>query len=243
MITCEETDYWRAPHARIPVRGHVAVPPGADGKVSAADAAVFLAAAAVTTGTVLIENWPAAGAPEEATVRTLFASMGLYVVASSDGLTVTSRSIGEDLLGVEADLSAAPNFAPLAAAVAVLAESPSILHGITASRAESIAENLGNLGARIHVDGSTVRIYPAPLAGDSWIDGGDPNLAFAGMVVALRVPGLRVGGLRSMGERIPGFESLWIRLLTANEYLLPGSRKLPLDYLLTPGDSLLLMNA
>ena len=241
MIEREETNYWRAPHARIPVRGHLSVPPGPEENLKAADAAVFLAAAAVTTGTVLIENWPAAGS-EELAARNLFADMGLYVVASPDGLTVTSRSTGGNLQGVEADFSAVPDLAPLAAILAALAETPSSLHGVGPVRAEGIMANLRGVGTTVDFVDSTLRISPAPLSGDCWPNRGDAHLVLAGMVMALKLPGLRVEGMTSAAERIPGFEALWNQVLNANEYLLPGSRKMPHDYLLTPEDSQLLLS-
>lgn len=220
---------WRVPTAEIPVRGRVR--PTAPGTpFDPYVAAAFLAAACVTTGTVVVQDWPRPDGPAgdrtaDERIRTLLADLGVYVVRTVEGLTATSRSTSGDLRGGRLDLTGVPRLAPLAAVLAALAEGESTLVGL--SRAEpgalAAAAALRTLGGVAEWTGDGLLVRPRPLTGGLWVAGGDLDVALAGIVLGLTVPGVRLDDLSPVLAAVPAFDDLWLRLLWADEHLLPGT--------------------
>ncbi|WP_157970685.1 hypothetical protein [Nakamurella deserti] len=225
-------DRWAAPAAARPVRGRVWLPAEVSPDFPAALAAAFFAAAAVVTGgTVLIRSRPAVDDPLAAAARTVFDRAGGYVVRSADGLTVTTRSTSGELTPFEADLSAAPLLVPLAAVVTAVAGGRSVLRGVGGPRVARTRDALRSVGASCDLDGTDLTVRAEALRPGRWDGRGDPPTAAAGLVLALVVPGVEVAGVRELGEVLPGVEQEWLRLLSSEEYLIPGSARLPHDYL------------
>ncbi len=112
---------WPAPAAKVPLRARLdVVPVEVVEAPTVEDAAIFMAGAAVTTGTVVLRNWSTlAHDPTAAVLRDLLASFGTYVVRSAEGLTCTSRSTSGHLDGISYDLSAAPQLGGVALVLGV----------------------------------------------------------------------------------------------------------------------------
>jgi 3-phosphoshikimate 1-carboxyvinyltransferase len=227
--------------AAIPVRATVTVPAlrpyisdstGVDEveiyAPTIADAAVFLAAAAVTTGTVVIRNWDAiASSPSAPILRDALASMGTYVVRSAEGLTCTSRSTSGHLSGISLDLQGHPDLIAPMIVLAALADEPSELHGLAAHAqyAEQLLIELRGLGGLAEWDGATAVIHPQPLHGGLWDGAGVPAAAALGAVLALIVPNIRVGGLELDSDEGRAFLTAWRGALAADEHILPGATR------------------
>lgn len=229
---------WRVPTAEIPVRGRVRLPHReADGPGAGFDpyvGAAFLAAATLTTGTVVVRDWPrpAPASGERPTddrvddrIRHLFAGFGVYVVRTVEGLTATSRSTSGELRGGRYDLTGVPRLTPLAAVLAAVAEGPTTLTGVP--RADpvvlAVVDGLRAAGGSVDRIGDDLRIDPTPLTGTTWVAAGDLDVALAGIVLGLRVPGVRLDDIGPVLRAIPAFDDLWLRLLWADEHLLPGT--------------------
>ena len=152
------------------------------------NAAPFLAAAAVTGGRVRIPGWPQYTTQAGDALRDLLDAMGAEVTLDPDGLTV--RGSGE-LFGIDADLHAAGELAPVVAALAALAESPSHLHGIAhlrgheTDRLSALARELGGLGCDVTELADGLAITPRPLHGGVFATYDDHRLATAAAVVGL----------------------------------------------------------
>ena len=223
------TRTWGVPTAEIPVRGRVR-PTASDTPFDPYVAAAFLAAASVTTGTVVVQGWPrptdpAADRTADDHIRQLLADLGVYVVRTVEGLTATSRSTSGDLRGGPLDLAGVPRLAPLAVVLAALAEGESTLTGLSrldpgALAAAAALRSLGG-SAEWVADGLLVR--PQPLTGALWVAAGDLDVALAGIVLGLKVPGIRLDDLAPVLAAVPAFDDLWLRLLWADEHLLPGT--------------------
>lgn len=230
-------DVWDAPLATIPLRATVTVPhlgastSHANTEVYAptvADAAVFLSAAAVTTGTVVIRNWDAiAGEPSATPLREALASMGTYVVRSAEGLTCTSRSTSGHLRGIAVDLSGHRDLIAPLLVLTALADDPSELRGLGkhGSYVDRLLAELQGLGALVDWDGETARVFPQPLHGGEWTGAGEPAAAALGAVLALLVPHMRVSGLTLDDASGRRFLDEWHAAMAADEHILPGATR------------------
>ncbi|MFY9808783.1 MAG: 3-phosphoshikimate 1-carboxyvinyltransferase, partial [Pseudonocardiaceae bacterium] len=91
------------------------------------NAAVFLAAAAVTGGQITVPSWPRRTTQAGDAIRSLLAEMGCGVDFHERGLTVSGPG---RLDGVDADLHDVGELTPTIAVLAALASGPSRLRGI-----------------------------------------------------------------------------------------------------------------
>lgn len=225
-------DSWTVPAADRPVRGRVRVTTTDDPSYPPAFAgAVFATAAVITGGTVLVRNWPTGDEVPAAAARRLFAATGSYVVRSADGLTVTSRATSGELRAIDVDLSAAPSLVPLAAVLAAAADGRSSLRGVAGRTAAALISNLRAVGVETEVADGTLAVERLTLRPGRWDGHAGPAVAAAGVLLGLLVPGIEVTGVTELRRVLPGFEHDWLRLLAADEYLIPGSAKLPHEYL------------
>nr|WP_240188781.1 hypothetical protein [Nakamurella flavida] len=185
-------------------------------------AAGFLAAAALTTGTVVVRTWPAHD-PAGDRVRAVLADLGTYVVRTAEGLTCTSRSTSGELTGVRADLRGLPGPVPVLVVLAALADGRSELRVGDVPEVTAVLAAVTAVGGRVRREGDVLIVDPGPPTGGSWPTAGSAAVAMAGAVLGLRVPGLVVDDLAPLTAVVPGFTDLWLRLLWADEHLLPGT--------------------
>lgn len=191
-------------------------------------ASAFLAAAAATGGEVRIPRWPRTTDQPGAVLPDLLARMGCSARFDDHALVVEGPG---RLHGLDADLRDAPELALTLAALAVLADSPSRLRGIAHLRLQEsdrlavIAEQLGLLGARIAVTDDGLAVTPAALAPtDAVLDPhADHRLAMSYAVVGLAVPGVRISDIATTGKTVPGFASIWERLVSGHESAQPAT--------------------
>jgi 3-phosphoshikimate 1-carboxyvinyltransferase len=180
------------------------------------NAAPFLAAAAVTGGSVRIPGWPVRTTQAGDALRDLLAAMGADVRFDADGLTV--RGTGT-ITGLDADLRDVGELTPVLAAIAALADSPSSLRGIghlrghETDRLAALATELSALGGAVeeHADGLT--ITPRPLHGGTWHAYADHRMATAGAVLGLVVEGIEIDDIASTSKTLPDFPGLWSAML------------------------------
>ncbi len=182
------------------------------------NATPFLAAAAVTGGTVTIPHWPAATTQAGDAIRHILGSMGASVALSADGLTVTGPST---VRAIEADLHDVGELTPTVAAIALFADGPSRLTGIghlrghETDRLAALAQDIAAVGGRVDEAPDGLTIHPGPLHGGTWRSFADHRMATAGAIVGLRVPGVLVDDVATTAKTLPGFEAMWARMLGA----------------------------
>jgi 3-phosphoshikimate 1-carboxyvinyltransferase len=184
------------------------------------NAAPFLAAAAVTGGEVTIRDWPRSTTQAGDSLRELFAQMGCTVAVAADGLTLKGP---KQLTGIDVDLHDVGELAPVIAAVAALADSPSTLRGIAhlrgheTDRLAALEAELRGVGARAHQTPDGLVIEPAPLNAAVWHSYEDHRMATAGAVIGLVVDGMQVDDIATTSKTLPDFPGMWAELLgTAN---------------------------
>ncbi|HEY5882458.1 MAG TPA: 3-phosphoshikimate 1-carboxyvinyltransferase [Nakamurella sp.] len=180
------------------------------------NATPFLAAAAITGGTVTVPHWPAATTQAGDAIRDLLASMGAAVSIGAAGLTVTGPAV---LSGLDADLHDVGELTPTVAAIALFAQGPSRLTGIghlrghETDRLAALAQDIAAVGGRVDEAPDGLTIHPGPLHGGRWASFADHRMATAGAIVGLRVPGVLVDDVATTAKTMPGFELMWARML------------------------------
>jgi len=180
------------------------------------NAAPFLAAAAVTGGSVTVPGWPTRTTQAGDALRELLARMGAEVELGPDGLTVTGRG---PLQGVDADLKDVGELTPVLAAVCALATTPSRLRGIAhlrgheTDRLAALAREITRLGGDVEETDDGLVIRPRPLHAGVFETYDDHRMATAGAVLGLAVPGVEVVDVATTGKTLPGFVGTWSAML------------------------------
>ncbi len=189
------------------------------------NAVPFLAAALVTGGAVTIADWPAVTSQASGQILDLMAAFGadcrLAVKGEGEaggGLTVTGTG---RIRPVTADLADVSESAPVAAALAALADGPSRLTGIghmrrhETDRLAALATEIGALGGEVSElpDGLAIRPRPLRAGGRPFASYDDHRMVMAGAVLGLAVPGIEVADVATVGKTFPGFTQLWESML------------------------------
>ena len=182
------------------------------------NAAVFLAAAALTGGEVTVAGWPERSTQPGVGILPVLEQFGATVSNGPDGLTVR----GPDVVhGVDVDLHDVGELTPTIAAVAALATTPSRLRGVAhlrgheTDRLAALATELTALGGAVEETPDGLAIRPAPLrAGQRlWRAYADHRMATAGALVGLVVPGVLIDDVACTAKTIPDFPRRWTALV------------------------------
>jgi 3-phosphoshikimate 1-carboxyvinyltransferase len=182
------------------------------------NAAPFLAAGAVTGGSVTVSGWPATTTQAGDHLRGILDRMGVEVRLGPDGLTV--RATGP-LEGIDVDLHDVGELTPAVAALASLARSPSVLRGVAhirgheTDRLAALAAELNGLGGDVLERDDGLEIRPAALHGGTFRTYGDHRMAHAAVIVGLAVPGVLVEDVATTSKTFPGFPAAWSALVEA----------------------------
>ena len=186
------------------------------------NATPFLAAAAVTGGTVRVPHWPATTTQPGDAIRGILRDMGASVtLEDADGAGHgTLVVVGPSRLSpVDLDLSAIGELTPTVAALCALADGPSRLTGIAhlrgheTDRLAALAAELGAVGCGVTELDDGLEITPAPLHGAPWRAYADHRMATAGAIIGLVAPGVGVDDVESTSKTMPGFTAMWADML------------------------------
>ncbi|QMU75249.1 3-phosphoshikimate 1-carboxyvinyltransferase [Streptacidiphilus sp. PB12-B1b] len=205
-----EPDVWRVAPGALLGRDLVVEP-------DLSNAAPFLAAALVTAGTVVVRDWPLHTSQPGDQLRDLFTRMGGSSELTEEGLRFTG---GGSVHGLDADLHDVGELAPVIAAVAALAGSPSSLRGIAhlrvheTDRLAALANEINALGGEVTETADGLEITPRPLHGGVFHTYEDHRLATAGAVLGLVTEGVLVEDIGTTAKTLPDFPGLWDSLLT-----------------------------
>jgi 3-phosphoshikimate 1-carboxyvinyltransferase len=183
------------------------------------NAGPFLAAAMVAGGTIRIPNWPAKTTQVGALFAEILPQMGASVAISDGYLELNSNG---EIHGIEIDLSVGGELAPVIAALATLADSPSRITGIAHLRGHE-TDRLAALTSQINAIGGNAKelpdgleITPAKLIGGKWETYEDHRMATAAAIIGLRVPGIEIENIGTTAKTMPEFTSLWTNMIAGN---------------------------
>jgi 3-phosphoshikimate 1-carboxyvinyltransferase len=177
-----------------------------------------MAAALVVGGTVTIENWPESTTQVGNDFIELLALMGGQVSRAGTGMSVSGTG---EINGIEIDLSSAGELTPVSAALAALAKSKSVITGVAhlrgheTNRLKALVDEINSVGGQAIETEDGLVIEPSGLRGGLWRTYGDHRMATAGAIIGLRVPGIEIEDISVTSKTMPGFESLWGKMLGA----------------------------
>jgi len=180
------------------------------------NATPFLAAAAITGGTVRVPDWPTETTQPGDAIRWILSLMGAQVDLTGGELTVTGTS---NLAGVDLDLHDVGELTPTIAALCLFADTPSRLFGIghlrghETDRLAAIASNIRAIGGDADDTPDGLVIRPRPLNGGIWPAWADHRMATAGAIIGLRVPDLLVDDIGATAKTLPDFAQMWADML------------------------------
>jgi 3-phosphoshikimate 1-carboxyvinyltransferase len=194
-------------------------PADVDVEPEVAGASYFLAAAAITGGSVTVAGWVRDGLQPAERWLDVFRAMGATTSYGDDGLTLHGPGRLEP---VDVDLHDISEMAPTVAVLAAVASGPSRIRGIAhmrgheTDRLAALATELTRVGATATETADGLLITPRPLrAGDIWLTYADHRMAMSAAVLGLVVPGLRIADIACTAKTIPDFTERWTRLVTA----------------------------
>ena len=182
-------------------------------EADASNASYFLAAAAVTGGTVTLENLGSDSIQGDIGFADVLERMGCTVTRGA-ALTLTGPAT---LSAIDADMEALPDTAQTLAAVCAFADGPSRLTNLGSLRVKetdrvaAIAKELPKLGVRVD-EGPDYWIITPPANGayaEAAIDTYDDHrMAMAFAVAGLRVP-LHINAPGCVAKTFPDFWERW----------------------------------
>ncbi|WP_344426455.1 3-phosphoshikimate 1-carboxyvinyltransferase [Pseudonocardia ailaonensis] len=213
VVHDHEPDTWHVEPGPITARTWAVEP-------DLSNASVFLAAAAATGGEVTVAGWPAESTQPGSEILEVLARMGATVEARPEGMTVRGPA---RLHGLDVDLHEASELTPTVAALAALADSPSVIRGVAhirgheTDRIRALATELAAVGAAVDETEDGLAIRPAALAATDrpWGAYADHRMATAGAIVGLVVGGVTIDDIACTSKTIPDFPGRWARLLDA----------------------------
>lgn len=182
------------------------------------NAGPFLAAAMVAGGSVSVPNWPDHTTQVGNEFLNILPRMGASVKLEKNTLSVTSSGT---IHGLDIDLSIGGELAPVIAALAALADSPSQLRGIAhlrgheTDRLKALVHEINRAGGNAVETSDGLVIEPAELHSCTWETYEDHRMATAGAIIGLRVPGIVVENIETTSKTMPEFATLWREMLEA----------------------------
>jgi 3-phosphoshikimate 1-carboxyvinyltransferase len=180
------------------------------------NAAPFLAAAALTGGTVTIPDWPSATHQPGDEIRRILQRFGARV-ALRDGVLVVQGT--DEIHGIDLDLHVASELTPVVAAVAALGEHTSHLRGVAhirgheTDRLAALETELNRLGGQASQTEDGLTIHSRLLGGDLWHTYADHRMAQAGAVIGLIIPDVVLDDIGCTSKTMPEFEQLWTTMI------------------------------
>lgn len=181
------------------------------------NAGPFLAAAMVAGGSVTVTGWPTSTTQVGDEFDGILQQMGATIVRDERGLTITSDGT---IHGLDIDLSIGGELTPVIAALAAIADSPTVIRGVAHLRGHE-TDRLAALAAEINRIGGIARETPDGLEidpsnnlhGALWQTYEDHRMATAGAIIGLRVPGIEIEDITTTSKTMPNFDKMWLKML------------------------------
>lgn len=184
------------------------------------NATPFLAAAAVTGGTVRIPDWPATTSQPGDQFRVILQDMGVEVEHHThSGVLEVRGDADTPLQGISWDLHDVGELTPTVAALCALAGGRSHLYGIAhlrgheTDRLAALQRELSSLGCGVTQTDDGLVIDPQPLTGGVWHTYADHRMATAGAVLGLVTEDMLVEDIATTSKTLPDFDLRWTQMV------------------------------
>jgi 3-phosphoshikimate 1-carboxyvinyltransferase len=175
----------------------------------ATNATYFFAAAAVTSGRVLVRNLSLESAQGDVKFVHVLEKMGCDVSATEEGIVVQGPEI---LSGIDIDMNGMPDAAQTLAAIAPFSDSPVTIRNVPnmrikeTDRIDAMAAELTKLGVKVDVWADGLRIHPTevfvPAALDTY---DDHRMAMSLSLIGLRADGVVINDPDCVNKTFPAF--------------------------------------
>jgi len=180
-------------------------------------ASYFLAAAALCGGRVRVDGLDPASTQPDARLGSLLESLGCVLERGADWVQVRGNG---SIPAFQVDLAEAPDLAPTVVVLALFAEGPCRVEGLShlpykeSDRLTLLAENLQRLGRAAHVEGGAMLIggETSRLRGAEIVTAADHRMAMAFALAGLRLEGMQIPQPDSVDKSNPAFWNQWSRL-------------------------------
>lgn len=185
------------------------------------NAGPFLAAAMVAGGSVTIPHWPSITTQVGDEFDGILQRMGAEISRGPNGLTITSNGV---IHGIDIDLSIGGELTPVIAALATLADSPTVIRGVAhlrgheTDRLAALATEINRIGGIARETADGLEIDPSDnLHGALWRSYEDHRMATTGAIIGLRVPGISIENIGTTAKTMPDFPELWSAMLSSQQ--------------------------
>jgi 3-phosphoshikimate 1-carboxyvinyltransferase len=173
----------------------------------ASSASYFLAAAAITGGTVGVPDLTMSSIQGDVSFLDKLEEMGCNVCRGRDSIGVTGRP----LRGISVDMNDLSDTVMTLAAVACFAEGPTTIRNVAhirhkeTDRITALATELRKLGAEVEEFSDGLKITPRPLKGCAVETYNDHRMAMSLALIGLKVPGVIIKNPGCVAKTYPGF--------------------------------------
>lgn len=171
----------------------------------------------VAGGSVTIPGWPKSTTQVGDEFDGILQKMGASISKSENGLNISGNG---SIHGIDIDLSIGGELAPVVAALATLADSPSRLRGIAhlrgheTDRLAALATEINRIGGICRETADGLEIEPSSnLHGALWHTYEDHRMATAGAIIGLRVAGIEILDISTTAKTMPTFDKLWLKMI------------------------------
>ena len=183
------------------------------------NAGPFLAAAMVAGGKVFIQGWPESTTQVGDEFDGILQKMGASIQRKNGGLEISSDGV---IHGIDIDLSIGGELTPVIAALAAIADSPTVISGVAhlrgheTDRLAALAAEINRIGGIARETADGLEIDPSNnLHGAIWQTYEDHRMATAGAIIGLRVPGIEIEDITTTSKTMPNFAQMWQNMLGA----------------------------
>ncbi len=209
-VSTPEPAVWRVEPGEI-AGGTVAIEP------DLSNAGPFLAAAMVAGGSVSISGWPDSTTQVGDEFDGILQQMGAKISRNSGVLTISGTG---KIHGIDIDLSIGGELTPVIAALAAIADSPTVIRGVAhlrgheTDRLAALAAEINRIGGIARETADGLEIDPSNnLHGAVWQTYEDHRMATAGAIIGLRVPGIEIEDITTTSKTMPNFSQMWQSML------------------------------
>jgi 3-phosphoshikimate 1-carboxyvinyltransferase len=181
------------------------------------NAGPFLAAAMVAGGKVFIQGWPESTTQVGDEFDGILQRMGAKITREAGGMGIEGTG---KIHGIDIDLSIGGELTPVIAALAAIADSPTVIRGVAhlrgheTDRLAALAAEINRIGGIARETADGLEIDPSEnLHGALWQTYEDHRMATAGAIIGLRVSGIEIEDISTTSKTMPNFADMWMNML------------------------------